>query len=555
MKLSNIANKKHTLKRKLFAYMCVLAISLCALLLVGLFLIGSFTGTKHRVYETLEFQTEVFSRQIETYYDGLALMSVQLSRSSTDLLEGYLEENKISFNELNDSKVHIENLQECLIDTLRHKLWEADCTGIFIMLDAQINSNIENAKTSRTGIYLQRNSLEGSDTRVLLYRGLSKVGKDHNCMPHRKWRLEFSTNLFPNYENLKAEAKFPLNQSYRITDVILLPGTDQHVMLMTVPLLSEEGEFYGICGFELNEGYFKQIFAQPSELEHAIFCLSKSIDSFDLSQSTTLSAGILNEYYLEPSGSFNMKNFGGGLTQYQNDDVAYIGIKKEIQLCPSTCACAVNMLIPKQDYDRMLYADTLRVIILIMAFSVAAVCLSMFFAKQYLRPLKKALASIRKKEYVQDTAYSTEIEDLFVFLAEQDRINEDELNRLRREKIDAVTAVSELQSKFDETAKENERLAYSRKNEVDPDDYKQFLLGIQSLTAKERLVFDYYLEGKTVKEIIELVGFKESTIRFHNRNIYSKLGVSSLKQLLRFATIMKHDEESETRNHIDTDDE
>lgn len=203
----------------------------------------------------------------------------------------------------------------------------------------------------------------------------------------------------------------------------------------------------------------------------------------------------------------------------------------------------------------MLYADTLRVIILIMAFSVAAVCLSMFFAKQYLRPLKKALASIRKKEYVQDTAYSTEIEDLFVFLAEQDRINEDELNRLRREKIDAVTAVSELQSKFDETAKENERLAYSRKNEVDPDDYKQFLLGIQSLTAKERLVFDYYLEGKTVKEIIELVGFKESTIRFHNRNIYSKLGVSSLKQLLRFATIMKHDEESETRNHIDTDDE
>lgn len=156
---------------------------------------------------------------------------------------------------------------------------------------------------------------------------------------------------------------------------------------------------------------------------------------------------------------------------------------------------------------------------------------------------------------MQDTAYSTEIEDLFVFLAEQDRINEDELNRLRREKIDAVTAVSELQSKFDETAKENERLAYSRKNEVDPDDYKQFLLGIQSLTAKERLVFDYYLEGKTVKEIIELVGFKESTIRFHNRNIYSKLGVSSLKQLLRFATIMKHDEESETRNHIDTDDE
>lgn len=548
MKLSNIANKKHTLKRKLFAYMCVLAISLCVLLLIGLFIIGNFTGTKSRVHETLDFQMQVFSRQIETYYDSLALMSVQLSDSCTDIMESYFEENQISFESLNDSKEHIENLQESLIDTMRHKLWEADCTGIFVMLDAQINSKIENAKTSRTGIYLQRNSLEGSDTRVLLYRGLSKVGKDHNCMPHRKWRLEFNTNLFPNYENLKAQADFPLNQSYRISDVILLPGTDQHVMLMTVPILSKDGEFYGLCGFELNEGYFKQIFAQPSELEHAIFCVSKGNDSFNLTASTTLSAGILNKYYLEPSGNFNMENFGGGLIHYQNEDISYIGVKEEIQLCPSACTCEVNILIPKNDYDRMFYADTLRVVFLIVAFSLVAICLSMFFSRQYLRPLKKALDSIRKKEYTQDSACSSEIEDLFVFLAEQDRINEEELSRLRREKTDAITAASELQSKFDETAKENERLAYSRKNEVDPDDYKQFLLGIQSLTAKERLVFDYYLEGKTVKEIIELVGFKESTIRFHNRNIYSKLGVSSLKQLLRFAAIMKHDEENEEAN-------
>ena len=36
---------------------------------------------------------------------------------------------------------------------------------------------------------------------------------------------------------------------------------------------------------------------------------------------------------------------------------------------------------------------------------------------------------------------------------------------------------------------------------------------------------------------------KESTIRFHNRNIYSKLGVNSLKQLLRYAALMQQDQE------------
>ena len=59
----------------------------------------------------------------------------------------------------------------------------------------------------------------------------------------------------------------------------------------------------------------------------------------------------------------------------------------------------------------------------------------------------------------------------------------------------------------------------------------------------ERTVFDHYLAGKRVKEIVELVGIKESTVRFHNRNIYSKLGVNSLKQLLMFAAIMKRDKE------------
>ncbi|MFR3368181.1 MAG: hypothetical protein ACLTR4_13940 [Gallintestinimicrobium sp.] len=29
-------------------------------------------------------------------------------------------------------------------------------------------------------------------------------------------------------------------------------------------------------------------------------------------------------------------------------------------------------------------------------------------------------------------------------------------------------------------------------------------------------------------------------MKFHNKNIYNKLGVSSRKQLLRYATLMKH---------------
>lgn len=61
MKWANISNKQ-TLKRRLFCYMCILVLLLCVLLVAGLFLIGSFTGTKQRITKTLEFQTELFEK-------------------------------------------------------------------------------------------------------------------------------------------------------------------------------------------------------------------------------------------------------------------------------------------------------------------------------------------------------------------------------------------------------------------------------------------------------------------------------------------------------------
>lgn len=544
MRLPTLAKKKQTLRRQLFMYMCVLAALLCALLLIGMTLIGSFTGTKARLSDTLDFQLKVFERQIDTYYDNLAVMSVQLSEATTSILEGYMSESGTDFDEISGSQAHITELQERLIEPLRHKLWEADCTGTFIMLDVQVNPSVENAEVSRSGIYLQRNSLEVTDTNVLLYRGLAQIGKDHDCMPHRKWRLEFNTELVPNYDELKKGAAHPLRQSYRISDVVKLPGTDQHVMLMMVPLLSDEGDFYGICGFEINEGYFKQRFSQPSELDRAVFCISKSSGEMSISE-RALSAGVLNKYYLEPSGTFAQSSFGEGMTKYKSDGDEYVGVTRDISLCPASCMSSIGVLIPMQDYSNMLTRDTVRVVLLISAFALSAVVLSLFFTKRYLKPIKDSLDSIRRKEYEQSDIKTAEISDLFAYLAEQDRANEAELNQLIREKNEALDAVSEMQSKYDEVERTSKRLAYSRKDEIDPYDYENFKKGLSSLTEKENEVLKLYIAGNTVKDIISILGLQESTVRYHNKNIYSKLGVHSLKQLLRYAAVLEQEEASD----------
>lgn len=64
---------------------------------------------------------------------------------------------------------------------------------------------------------------------------------------------------------------------------------------------------------------------------------------------------------------------------------------------------------------------------------------------------------------------------------------------------------------------------------------KFFAEQIPSLTASEKAIYDSYVAGKSTKEILAERSIAESTLKYHNSNLYSKLGVSSRKQLLEYA--------------------
>ena len=42
---------------------------------------------------------------------------------------------------------------------------------------------------------------------------------------------------------------------------------------------------------------------------------------------------------------------------------------------------------------------------------------------------------------------------------------------------------------------------------------------------------------------MELAAINQNTLKYHNKNIYSKLGVTSRKQLLEYAALMKYRKE------------
>ena len=72
-------------------------------------------------------------------------------------------------------------------------------------------------------------------------------------------------------------------------------------------------------------------------------------------------------------------------------------------------------------------------------------------------------------------------------------------------------------------------------NTADTEQLKLFAAGLATLTPKERALSDCYISGMTSAQIMEQLSIKENTLKFHNKNLYSKLGVSSRKQLLQIS--------------------
>ena len=381
---------------------------------------------------------------------------------------------------------------KALYDSLR----QTGCSGAFVLLDATVNTRMEGAEHSRAGLYVQKSGADTPTVPLLLYRGSAEVGKAHSVMPHRKWRMEFQTDQFPDYDRWMTPGSAPLYQSYTLTERFELPGTSEEVQLFLLPLRGRDGTMYGLCGFEISESYFKQNFAQPTGFDRLSCLLAPAGDG--LAADAALSSGTTGGYYHAPRNTLMLRSMGGGVTQLTGPDSAYAGISQLCRLSESQ-SYRLAVCIPMADYRRLVFSGNLQMLIigLFIAFFVVFCCMN--FHRYILSPALRQF--------------------------EEDR-------RESRRRMD------ELQLERQQMQTELSRLADVCRNESVPDAFQTFVAGIPTLTKTERRIFDGYAAGLRTREIAQQLDIKDSTLRFHNKNIYDKLGVSSLKQLQQFVAIL-----------------
>ena len=530
-------SKERSMRRKLFVYMFFLVTAVSITILMGLFLFGRLGTTEQDFRKDLTTQSEYFTKNMENYWDDLASMNIALANNMQTLLETNLENQGLTFQQLQDNPNAIYSLENDLIQPLGQFLERANCSGAYIQFDATINSTLDNAKNQRSGLYLQKSTMSYSKEDLILYRGIANVGKKNGIMPHRKWRQEFDITLVPDYEALKKG-----NFDYSLSNIIQLPYTKEKIALLRVPLVGKDGTFYGLCGFEISQSWFKFTHTQPSTLNHLTCLLVPDSDSIITSEG--FSTGSQNGFYYMPKGDLSVKPIGNNLLKITSKDRNYIGVKNTVKISKNQTYSTYVMILDS-DYNRAIAKSNLELFFFTFILLLFVLLGCSYFSQRYLAPILKGLEQLRK-DNKNNTRYAVqEIDDLLDFLSTKDNEVENKMLCLElemqenRKKLRQIENEHEIiQKEYDRAKKEVDRLTTKRIDDIDEDEYKRFLECLATLTRKEKEILDLYVQGYSSKDILDTLNITDNTLKYHNRNIYSKLGVKSRKQLLMYMTIL-----------------
>ncbi|MBE6716145.1 MAG: helix-turn-helix transcriptional regulator [Ruminococcaceae bacterium] len=542
-------SRKTTLHRRLLLFFLSVSIFLIVSFSLTLSLFGINGGEENSVKNHISTELSIIAEEINKNFGLTSLRGIEIAEETVKLGEEFFQSRNISPSELSSHPEMIEPLLSRFMPTLVNTIKNEYCGGVFVILDASVTENKSENGNRKSGIFIKKTQPTSTDSvgvDLHFLRGPAKIARENNIMLLGQWIMEFDISgqdfFKKTIDTAKNNPQLPISRLYYWSGRITLKGNSESGFLLCVPMRGSDGTVFGICGIEISDRLFKENYSPEGGTYNNIFTAMAPRNGSDLITSEGLIAGNL---YLtgtrwEHNLEFTEKN--NGVVYFSNKNGSFGGLTEEIILYPSNSAYkdseswSIAVLLDKQELTSAINGNLFYFIITAVTLILFSIVISYFISKRYLRPISEAFHSIKHESHEErnSTNYH-EISDLFDFLAEKDKKYEDHIKQKEEDSL-------KLRSEYEKTQLELSRLAYSRKQEVDPLLYQQFLDNLSTLTPTERTVFDLYIEGKHASEIMKILGIKENTLKYHNKNIYSKLGVSSRKELLRYAAIMNREQ-------------
>lgn len=534
-KLFEARNKGFSLETRFLTTLLVAILILFFAFTIVFAAFGVFDMSRSQTVALLTHELNTKAELIKKELASIASHSISLSESLTMELERRLQAFDVPPPEIALNPDILNDLMDNVYPTLAAELKAIKSSGVFIILDATINPAQENAEHSKAGLFLKNISAQNNafsshyDLRYLY--GSFDIGRDHGIAFLPQWQLEFNTESMDMYNTAMRTARenpdSSLSQLYYWT-AKESDGASDYGMYCTVPLVASDGTVMGVCGYEIGRMQFKLAYAPTVTGQDYVFCMLSPSDENNIYFQNAMFAGNYAVSGEQPKCTVT-KPSGDGILDYRCDAAGhFVGRHTDVSLYPNSSCYSDNefalvLLTPKSQITQISRVSNLKYIIVIGLLLIAAIVLSILLCRRNIKPVKNALTELHNsRKPPTNKTYIREIDNLFEFLAQKDQENENVIMQIEREKKEAEAKV---------VAHEIER--------GDPELYEHFLANLSLLTAKERDVFELYLKGYKAKEIAEALDVTSNTIKFHSRNIYDKLGVSSRNELLRYAAMIK----------------
>ncbi len=504
-------NGGHTLQRRLFAFFLLFLVAIMSGLMIILLSAGVFSMGRKESRIFLETELSHIADDVVKEFGTLSVEGTALSRKLTEQAEQIMQEQR-SKGDFPENAELINNILEASSEPLLAALEKNTCSGVFLVLDATVGSHQPGAENSRAGVFfknMEPNAVNKTFPTVRFLRGPSFIAKEEELDLLPQWRMEFivAEDDFFHRTMSAANSGQELSRLYYWNPADKLAGDYETAILLCVPLITAEGEVLGICGFEVSSMLFKLQNTPDNSVHNRVFAMLSPLKDNTLCAQSALFSGSHTAPLATLNENFAIHPQSRGLTEYHaGNGAVYVGQHRTVNLYPRDAAhaeelWAVSVMIPETDFSAYIANANGKLYLLLSILLILSVGMALIVSRRYILPVVGAFDQMKSGTYEKTNIL--EIDDLFAYLAEQDK----------------ETAIGEQQKTFTL--------------------YDDFVKNIETLSPAERSVFNLYMEGYDANQITKILCLSINTIKTHNKRIFQKLSVSSRKELLVYVSMMR----------------
>lgn len=587
-----IWHNKRSMRGRFIIYLLSLVLLAGSAMLILLNVIGIVQPPSHDIDRFLEYELNTRTNDIKRQMNALAAHNIDLSQQLQNDIDRVMLEQGIynNYDALNNNPEALTAIQQASYQTLAAKMQQAPASGALYLINASVNTNM--LEPTYNGLFLKFTNIYSENTlfnETCMFRGNPQVARNNNISLYSTWQLELNVHAYPQADKLLHAKENNISQQYILTDVAHLKESWEQSRLFLMPINSNNGRIIGICGFEISSVYFQQRTKQANYKGYPLITaiLDKKADNEYQGQLSNPASFVNATIKMSSDGEHEFFTAG---------QESFIGYTAPLKVGASEHKVAV--MLPADSYYHLQQQAKMRLLIMLGIILLLSLLSAGYFSKRYVDPLVADLQQLQQNPDAPPQAYVLELNQFVEFLqshseqqAEKLRQLQSENNQVQKQYGLAAMRLQEAQEKQKQTANQyihleeqlaalqneiqqvrlqmeqtqQEKLQAQQEREqaqqqfnfaqaalekaiekklesVDPDSYQMFIDNLTTLTPKEEDIFNLYVQGCSTKDIISQLGITENTLKYHNKNIYSKLGVKTRKELLQYIELMRNAE-------------